>query len=65
MSKSLNRECGGLMFVQKFVCSTIRPTQLPYKALYNYDAIAGFVAEYLSYEFLPVPTELVRAASIH
>ena len=37
----------------------MRPTQLPYKALYNYDSIASYVAEFLSYDFLQVPTEIV------
>lgn len=49
--------------VPKFVCSTIRPTQLPFKALYDYDAIAAFVSEYLSYEFLPVPSDLPPSIS--
>ena len=42
-------------------CSTLRPTLLPFKALYNYDAIATFIAEYLSLNFLDVATELVRS----
>eukprot|EP00040_Diaphanoeca_grandis_P030622 m.181401 g.181401 ORF g.181401 m.181401 type:complete len:983 (+) comp32062_c0_seq1:170-3118(+) len=46
-------ECG----VPKFVCTTIRPTLLPFKDLYTHSAIASFVADYITYEFLPTPTE--------
>ncbi|KAJ3033181.1 hypothetical protein HDV00_006678 [Rhizophlyctis rosea] len=42
----------------KFVCTTIRPTQLPYKELYDYRGCARFVADYLSYEPLEPPHEL-------
>jgi hypothetical protein len=47
--------------VQKFVCTTIRPTQLPFKELYTLEGAAKFVADYISYEELSKPTELVRA----
>ena len=46
---------------QKFICSTVRPTYLPYKELYNFDTCAAFVADYLSYKPLKVPNELVCA----
>ncbi len=44
---------------QKFICTTLRPTQLPYKELYDYDGCAAFVADYLTYESLKPPNELV------
>ncbi|KAJ3415919.1 hypothetical protein HDV05_003760 [Chytridiales sp. JEL 0842] len=44
--------------VKKFVCTTIRPTQLPFKELYDYRSCAKFVAEYLTYEPLDPPHEL-------
>ncbi|TPX32812.1 hypothetical protein SmJEL517_g04139 [Synchytrium microbalum] len=37
---------------QKFICTTIRPTQLPFKELYDYRSCAKFVSDYLSYELL-------------
>ena len=45
--------------LQKFVCSTIRPTQLPYKELYNWDGAAEFVADYLNFKPLEIAYELV------
>ena len=36
--------------IEKIVCSTIRPTLLPYIALYDYATCAFFVAQYLEYE---------------
>jgi len=47
---------------QKFICSTVRPTYLPYKELYGFDGCASFVADYLNYESLMVPNELVCAS---
>ncbi|XP_055956877.1 dynein regulatory complex subunit 7 [Patella vulgata] len=47
-------ECG----VEKFVCTTINPTQLPYKELYDWDTAAEFVADYLDFETLDPPYEL-------
>ena len=44
--------------VLKFVCTTIRPTKLPYKHLYNWDACAKFLANYLEYEELEYPDQL-------
>ena len=46
--------------MQKFVCTTLRPTYLPYKELYNYDSCAAFVADYILYEPLKNSNELVR-----
>ena len=45
---------------QKFVCTTIRPTQLPYKELYNWNGAAEFVADYLNFKPLDPSYELVR-----
>ncbi|KAK6999816.1 dynein regulatory complex subunit 7 [Biomphalaria glabrata] len=44
--------------VEKFVCTTIRPSQLPFKELYNWDGAAEFVADYLNFETLEPPFEL-------
>lgn len=41
-------ECG----VPKFVCTTVKPTLLPYKQLYDHGPLSAFVADYLTYEFL-------------
>lgn len=49
-------ECG----TEKFVCTTIRPTQLEFKELYNWEGAAEFVADYLNFETLEPPTELPR-----
>jgi len=47
-------ECGK----KKFICTTIRPTKLPFTQLYNYQDCAKFVANYLEYEELPEPDKL-------
>ena len=47
-----------IMF-QKFVCTTIKPTQLPYQDLYDWDGAAEFVADYLNFVPLDPPYELV------
>ncbi|EFJ52641.1 hypothetical protein VOLCADRAFT_102618 [Volvox carteri f. nagariensis] len=44
-------ECG----VPKFVCTTIRASQLVYTELYDLDGAAQFVADFLSYEPLEDP----------
>jgi len=41
-------ECG----VHKFVCTTIRPTQLNYTELYDLDGCASFVSDFMAYESL-------------
>ena len=41
------------------MCTTIRPTQLPYKELYNWDGAAEFVADYLDFETLDPAYEVV------
>lgn len=45
---------------QKFVCTSIRPSLLPYKELNHFEGAASFLADYLSYAPLAQPTELVR-----
>ncbi|GMH37248.1 hypothetical protein BSKO_05121 [Bryopsis sp. KO-2023] len=44
-------ECG----TAKFVCTTIRPTQMPYTELYELEGIINFVADFLHYEPLENP----------
>merc|ERR1719399_1808405 len=44
-------ECG----VRKFVCTSIRPTQMPYKELYEVESAANFLADFLVYEPLEDP----------
>ncbi|RYG49841.1 hypothetical protein EON67_06370, partial [archaeon] len=41
--------------VPKFVCTTLRPTLLPFKELYDLGAAARFVAAYIHYEPLDEP----------
>ncbi|KXS13619.1 hypothetical protein M427DRAFT_500237 [Gonapodya prolifera JEL478] len=54
--------CPGNEFgVKKFICTTIRPTQLPFRQLYNYDTCARFVADYITYVPLQPPHELPQA----
>ena len=47
-------ECGK----RKFICTTIRPTKLPYTDLYDYKDCAQFVSNYLEYEELAIPDQL-------
>ncbi len=42
----------------KFICTTIRPTQLPYTDLYEWDRCAKFISDYLEYEELDTPDRL-------
>ncbi|KAI6645898.1 hypothetical protein LOD99_13156 [Oopsacas minuta] len=44
--------------IGKMVCTSLRPTQLKFKRLYDFDLCAQFVADYLTYQFLEKPTEL-------
>ncbi|KAI9224825.1 hypothetical protein BC828DRAFT_372431 [Blastocladiella britannica] len=44
--------------IRKFVCTTIRPTQLGFKELYEYRTCARFVADYISYQPLDPPYEM-------
>lgn len=45
-------------WVMKFICTSIRPTQLPYTELYEWDGCANFISNYLEYEELDVPDQL-------
>lgn len=38
--------------MRKFICTTIRPTKLPYTELYQWEKCAKFVSDYLEYEEL-------------
>ena len=49
-------ECGKY----KFICSTVRPTKVPYPELYDYKKCAKFVSEYFEYEELNPPTEFPK-----
>jgi hypothetical protein len=49
-------ECG----VRKFICTTLRPTQLPFQEVYDYDKCAQFVADYIRYEPLELASQLPR-----
>jgi hypothetical protein len=42
--------------IYKFICTTIRPTKVPYPELYDYKKCAKFVSEYFEYEELNPPT---------
>jgi len=43
--------------IRKFMCTTIRPTKLPFTELYEWDRCANFISDYLEYEELPEPTK--------
>ena len=43
---------------QKFICTTIRPTKLPFVDLYNYEDAAKFIASYIEFEELQIPNKL-------
>ena len=47
--------------VKKFICSTIKPTRLNFKELYDYRTCAEFVSNYLVYEQLDPCYELPRS----
>lgn len=47
-------ECG----VEKFICTTVRPTKLEYNELYDLEQCATFVAEHIQYEALADPVVL-------
>jgi hypothetical protein len=44
-------ECG----VEKFLCTTLRPSQLPFTELYDWERCARFVADFLRYDPLEDP----------
>lgn len=45
--------------VEKFVCTTIRPTTLQFSDVYDWEMCARFVSEYLQFEALKSPTDYV------
>ena len=49
-------ECGKY----KFICSTVRPTKVPYPELYDYKKCAKFISEFFEYEELNPPTEFPK-----
>lgn len=49
-------ECGK----KKFICTTLRPTKLPYTELYEWDKCSKFIADFLEYEELQTPDELPK-----
>ena len=49
-------ECGKY----KFICSTVRPTKVPYPELYDYKKCAKFVSEFFEYEELNPPTQFPK-----
>ncbi|CAF1082366.1 unnamed protein product [Adineta steineri] len=52
-------ECG----IPKFVCTTIRPTILPYSDLTEWNLTANFIADHLNYDLLDPPYELPKTLS--
>ena len=46
--------------VKKFVCTTVKPTQLPFRDLYDHTHCAQFFANFFTYEPLENPTALPR-----
>lgn len=48
-------ECG----IEKFVCTTLRPTTLKYSNIYDWKECAQFVSDYLQFVPLSNPTEFV------
>ena len=44
----------------KFICTTIRPTKVPYPELYDYEKCSKFIANFLEYEELYPPNEFPK-----
>lgn len=44
--------------LKKFICTFVRPTELPYAELYDYDTCSSYVANYITYEPLEDPEKL-------
>lgn len=42
---------------RKFICTTIRPTKLPFVELYDWEKCSKFIADFLEYEELMNPDE--------
>jgi hypothetical protein len=51
---ALRNECG----MKKFICATLRPTQMPYQDVYDYNKCAKFVADFIRYEPLELASQL-------
>jgi hypothetical protein len=49
-------ECGK----RKFICTTLRPTKLPYTELYEWDKCSKFVSDFIEYEELQYPNKLPK-----
>lgn len=49
-------ECGKY----KFICTTVRPTKVPYPELYDYNKCAKFISEFLEYEELNPPCDFPK-----
>lgn len=49
-----------VIVLQKFVCTSLRPTCLHYQELYNWDGCASLVADYVTSSPLHPPDELVQ-----
>lgn len=41
--------------IKKFICTTIRPTKLPFTELYDWEKCSKFIADYIEYEELEHP----------
>ncbi|KAK3536052.1 hypothetical protein QTP70_026012 [Hemibagrus guttatus] len=46
--------------VQKFVSTTLRPTLMPYRELYDWHGCASFVSDFLTLELLDCPAEVPK-----
>jgi hypothetical protein len=49
-------ECG----VEKFICSTVRPTKMPFLELYDWNICSEFVSGFIEYEELDPPNEFPK-----
>jgi hypothetical protein len=46
--------------IRKFICTTIRPTKLPFTQLYDWEQCSKFVADYIEYEELEFPDKFPK-----
>ena len=53
-------ECG----IEKFVCTTIRPTTLKFSHIYDWKECSNYVSDYLQFMPLKSPTEFVSYLQI-
>mmetsp|Transcript_25737 Transcript_25737/g.45205 ORF Transcript_25737/g.45205 Transcript_25737/m.45205 type:complete len:879 (+) Transcript_25737:2136-4772(+) len=49
-------ECG----VEKFICTTVRPTKMPFLELYDWNICSEFVAGFIEYEELDPPNDFPK-----